>query len=99
MNDKREPTTTRPPEVSEAELQKEYLRILLTMVENHGAVSREVNAQLHEFALNPNAKIGLGLIDIIKTLCDCKAIIVILECLCKWLTGSRLADTSRAESH
>jgi polysaccharide pyruvyl transferase WcaK-like protein len=75
-------------------LRTEYLDLLFKMVAQHETTSEEVNALLRRVAADPEALMTPGLIGIIEALCNCKAIIVILECLCDWLTGKRVAVTA-----
>lgn len=63
-----------------------YIMLLMDILESYGASTKDVNRQLKELQAQPQAKIGQGLIDIIKALCDCTAVQIILECLCKLFT-------------
>ena len=84
--------TPKPPvELTEEAMRKMYVRLLMQMVEGHGQSTVAAQTGILAFAKDPTASIGQDLIDLIKTLCDCKAVIVILECLCRLFTGGRVA--------
>ena len=86
MSEPAEKPTRRPPEPPDEKVRQQYFQLLVSLVDHYGTTSKAVNDELKKVAANPEQPIPLGLIDIIRELCDCKAIIVILECLCKWLT-------------
>jgi polysaccharide pyruvyl transferase WcaK-like protein len=76
----------RPPMPKEQ--QERFVNALFEALTLHQEMSTEVRDLLQAHAkANPHAPITQGLVDIIKQLCDCKAIVAILECLCKFLTG------------
>jgi predicted nuclease of restriction endonuclease-like RecB superfamily len=64
---------------------QQLIETMMQILVAYGASTKEVNEQLRVLSADPNAKIGQGLIDIIKALCDCTAVHIILECLCKKL--------------
>jgi hypothetical protein len=68
------------------EARREYIALLMSILESYGASSKEVNRQLQDLSDNSSARIGQDLIDLIKALCDCSAVHIILECLCKLFT-------------
>jgi len=76
---------TAGPQITEA-MRKEYFELLVKLVDRYGTTSDALNQRLRDVAAT-RGPIDQGLIDIIKELCNCQAIIVILECLCKFLTG------------
>ena len=73
------------PQITEA-MRKEYFELLVKLVGGYGDTTGTLQKKLQDVAAS-RGTIDQGLIDIIKELCNCQAIIVILECLCKFLTG------------
>jgi hypothetical protein len=78
-------TILRPGPGVTKEMQDEYYKFLKQILEQYTASNAAAHKQLQ--ALKPGDPVPQGLIDIIEKLCDCKAIVEILNCLCKWLTG------------
>jgi hypothetical protein len=64
---------------------QQLIETMMQILVAYGASTKEVNEQLRVLSADPNAVIGQRLIDIIKALCDCTAVHIILECLCKKL--------------
>jgi hypothetical protein len=65
---------------------QQYIHLLIKIVDNFAATQGDAGVKVRTALADPKAKIGPDLIELIRTLCDCKAIIVILECLCKLIT-------------
>jgi hypothetical protein len=71
------------------DVKKQYIAILMSILHTHAETNAEAQKALRVITADPQKAFALdgGLLDLIKLLCDCKAIIAILECLCKVLTG------------
>jgi hypothetical protein len=71
------------------DVKKHIISILTGILETHAATNAEAQKALRAITADPQKAFQLdgGLLDLIKLLCDCKAVIAILECLCKLLTG------------
>jgi hypothetical protein len=76
----------RPPPPALDDVKKEYIALLMSILKEHAGANEKAHAALREIQANPQRALDGGLLELIKVLCDCKAIIVILECLCKALT-------------
>jgi hypothetical protein len=66
-------------------VKKEYIAMLMKLLDIHAGNNIEVQKALAELKMSQKAP-DSKLIDLIKVLCDCEAIKIILECLCKALT-------------
>jgi hypothetical protein len=83
------PTDPRRPAPLPEDVKKQYIAILMSILETHAATNAEAQKALRAITADPQKAFAIdgGLLDLIKLLCDCAAIIAILECLCKVLTG------------
>lgn len=80
-------TTARRPVTLPEDVQKQYIALLTGILQTYAETNAEAQKALRAVTANPQRALDGGLIDLIKLLCDCKAVIAILECLCKMLTG------------
>jgi hypothetical protein len=82
-------TDARRPMPLPEDVKKQYIGILMSILQDHAAASGDARKALQAITADPQKAFQLdgGLLDLIKLLCDCKAVIAILECLCKMLTG------------
>jgi hypothetical protein len=68
------------------DVKKEYIALLMSILETHAKTNKQAQEALAEIKANPQKALNNNLLEIIKILCECPAILKILDCLCDALT-------------
>ncbi len=76
-----------PTSVDDA-MRQEYVGVLMKVISQHGTTSEAVNERLRALMAvpNPSVKELRRVGGLLKTLCDCKILESMVNCLCEWLT-------------